>query len=220
MIRFENVSKGYKLKSGRKIILDQCSIELPARARIGVLGINGAGKSTLLRMLSGGEPPDAGRIVREGRVSFPVGFTGTFHPMHTARENINFLAHVYGMDSREVSDWVEDFSELGNYFDMPVGTYSSGMYARIAFATSFAFDFDVYLVDEAIETGDAQFRKKCARAFDERLKSSSLILVSHNMNTIREYCDQYALLCDGKILLFSSIEDTLQQYDTILKRIR
>ena len=218
MIRFEGVSKAYAARGGRRVILDDAWLAIPARARVGVLGANGAGKSTLLRLIAGSEMPDAGRIARGGRVSFPVGFTGTFHPLRSARENVAFLARVYGMDVGEVAGWIEDFAELGHYFDMPVGTYSSGMFARMAFATSFAFDFDVYLVDEAIEVGDARFRTKCAAAFDERMKTASLVLVSHNAHTIREYCDVGVLMHGGRLEAFPTVDAAFDAYEQILRR--
>jgi capsular polysaccharide transport system ATP-binding protein len=207
------VSKSYQVRGGRHTILDDVSFELPAGSKVGVLGANGAGKTALLRLIAGGEIPDRGRIVREGRVSFPVGFTGTFHSHLSARENVTFLARIYGMDEAEANAWVEDFCELGRYYEMPVGTYSSGMHARIAFATSFAFDFDVYLVDEVIETGDARFRKKCAAAFSERMQSASLVLVSHHIETIRQHCEIAAVLHRGKFHAFATIDEALQFYE-------
>jgi capsular polysaccharide transport system ATP-binding protein len=217
VIQFENVRKSYRLTNGRRVVLDDVSVTFPQGSRIGVLGINGAGKTTLLRLIAGGEEPDRGRILRSGRVSFPLGFTGTFHPQHTARENIKFLARIYDMDVVEIIDWIEDFAELGRYFDMPVGTYSSGMYARVAFGTSFAFDFDVYLVDEGIEAGDERFRKKCALAFSERITRASLILVSQNIHTIRQYCDRGAVLHDGKLAIFETLDEAMDAYEHVLK---
>lgn len=217
MIRLERVSKSYGVPGGRHVILDDVSFELPPLSRIGIFGVNGAGKSALLRLIAGSEMPDRGRIVREGRVSFPVGFTGTFHPLLSARENVSFLARVYGMNHGEVSAWIEDFAELGRYFDMPVGTYSSGMFARIAVATSFAFDFDLYLVDEVIEVGDVTFRKKCAAAFGERMHSASLILVSQHVDTIRQYCNLGTVLHQGKLSDFTTIDEALETYERSLR---
>lgn len=217
MIRLERVSKSYVVPGGRHVILDDVSFELPPLSRIGIFGVNGAGKSALLRLIAGSEMPDRGRIVREGRISFPVGFTGTFHPLLSARENVSFLARVYGMNHGEVSAWIEDFAELGRYFDMPVGTYSSGMFARIAVATSFAFDFDLYLVDEVIEVGDVTFRKKCAAAFGERMHSASLILVSQHVDTIRQYCNLGAVLHRGKLSDFTTIDEALETYERSLR---
>lgn len=217
MIRFDSVSKRYRVRDGWHTILDDVSFALPSHCRLGIFGANGSGKSALLRLMAGAEAPDQGRIVRECRVSFPVGFTGSFHPLLTARENVSFLAEVHGMDEREVSIWIEEFAELGAYYDMPIGTYSSGMFARIAFATSLAFDFDLYLVDEVIETGDAAFRRKCATVFDERLTSASLVLVSHRVETIRRYCNTAAVLHDGKLYPFSTLEDALDFYEASLE---
>jgi capsular polysaccharide transport system ATP-binding protein len=217
MIRLEEVCKSYKVPDGRHTILDRVSFTLPEHCRLGIFGVNGAGKSALLRIIAGGEMADSGRIVREGRVSFPIGFTGTFHPLLSARENVSFLAQVYGMESEEVSEWIEAFAELGSYFDMPVGTYSSGMYARIAFAVSFAFDFDVYLVDEVIEVGDSVFRRKCAAAFEERMKTASLILVSQHVSTVRQFCDVAAVLHRGKLSDIVPIDEALDIYERHLQ---
>jgi capsular polysaccharide transport system ATP-binding protein len=220
VIRFESVSKRYRVGNGWHTVLDGVTFSLPPHSRVGILGANGAGKSALLRLMAGGETPDSGHVVREGRVSFPVGFTGTFHSLLSARENVSFLARIYGMDTVDVIDWIEEFAELGRYFDMPVGTYSSGMFARIAFATSFAFDFDVYLVDEVIETGDARFRRKCAEAFAERMETASLVLVSHQIQTIRQYCEVAAVLHRGRLHAFPTIDEALDCYERSLREVR
>lgn len=217
MIWFDRVSKFYRTPKGPKAILDNVTLEIPTGERIGVLGMNGAGKTTLLRLISGAESVDSGRIHCKGRMSFPIGFTGTFQPQYSARENVAFLARIYGMDIAETVDWVEDFAELGAYFDMPVSTYSSGMFAKIAFGTSFAFDFDIYLVDEAIEVGDARFREKCSVAFAARLSRASLLLVSHNIHTIRQFCKRAAILNGGKFRIFSNVDDAIVDYEELLR---
>jgi len=217
VIELDGVVKSYRLKAGKRTVLDHVSATFPFGMRIGILGMNGAGKSTLLRLLAGSEEPDRGRIVRGGRISFPIGFTGTFNPFYSARENVKFLAYIYDMDEAEVIDWVEDFAEIGAYFDMPVSTYSSGMFARVAFATSFAFDFDVYLVDEAIEVGDAHFRKKCWDAFSERIETASLILVSHNPHTMRQYCTTGAVLHGGQLVIYPEIDEAIEVYEQVLR---
>jgi capsular polysaccharide transport system ATP-binding protein len=219
LIRFEGVSKGYLARGSWHVVLDDVTFTVPPQSRIGILGANGSGKSSLLRLAAGGEEPDRGRIVREGRISFPVGFTGTFHYQLSGRENVAFLARLYGMDVDEVTGWIEHFVELGRYFDMPVGAYSSGMYARVALAASFAFDFDVYLVDEAIETGDAGFRRKCAAAFEERMQTASLLLVSHNVHTIRQYCQTGAVIHRGKVIGFPTIDEALHYYEMTLRQL-
>ena len=152
------------------------------------------GKSTLIRLLAGSEMPDCGTIRRHVRVSFPLGFGGTFHGALSGRENVAFIARVYGAGVRRMARFVEEFAELGEYFDMPVDTYSAGMRARLAFGACLAIDFDVYLIDEVTEIGDERFRRKCAAAFRERLRSSDIILATHNHHTIRQYCDRGAVL--------------------------
>lgn len=217
MILLEDVVKTYPIHGGgRRVVLQDVSISLPHGRNIGILGGNGAGKSTLLRLIAGSEPPDRGRIRRSCRVSFPLGFTGTFHGGLSGRENATFLARVYGADPHKVLDFVHDFSELGAYLDMPVETYSAGMSARLAFGLTLAIDFDVYLVDEVTEVGDARFRAKSARAFRERLGRSSIILVSHSSATIRTMCDCCAILTNGALLPYETVEEGMRGYAELM----
>ena len=219
MIAFENVTKTYRTHAGRKTVVEDVTCEFSAGHNFGVLGANGAGKSTLLRMIAGAEPPDRGRVRRRARVSFPLGFAGTFHPHLTGRQNATFMARVYGENVRRVVDYVGDFSELGAYFDMPIRTYSSGMHAKLAFGVSLAIDFDVYLVDEVTEVGDARFRAKCAEAFRERMVRSDIIMVSHNSATIRAYCDVGAVLFGGKLTFHDSIQAAMRDYERVTEMV-
>ena len=130
MIRLEHVSKAYRTRNGRKIVLDNSSATFESGHNFGILGVNGAGKSTLIRLLAGSELPDRGAVRRYGRVSFPLGFGGTFHGALSGRENAAFIARIYGAVMRAAIGYVEEFAELGEYFDMPVNTYSAGMRAR------------------------------------------------------------------------------------------
>ncbi|WP_426959661.1 ABC transporter ATP-binding protein [Muricoccus radiodurans] len=217
MILLDEVSKSYPIHGGgRREVLRDVSIALPHGRNIGILGGNGAGKSTLLRLIAGSEPPDRGRVRRTCRVSFPLGFTGTFHGGLSGRENATFLARIYGADPRAVLDFVHDFAELGPYLDMPVETYSAGMSARLAFGLTLAIDFDVYLVDEITEVGDARFRAKSARAFRERLGRSSVILVSHSSTTIRALCDCCAILSGGALHPYETVEDGMAAYAALM----
>jgi len=216
MIAFDNVTKTYRTGQGRRIVLTGASAEFPTGCNIGILGANGAGKSTLIRLLAGSELPDSGKIRREGRVSFPLGYGGTFHGALSGRENIAFIARVYGGDLRDTIDYVADFAEIGEYFDMPVNTYSAGMRARLAFGVCLAIDFDIYLIDEVTEIGDERFRRKCARAFRERVANSDIILVTHNSRTLRQYCDGGAILANGELRLYPDIGDALDAYRHML----
>lgn len=212
MIALDRVSKSYRTPAGRRHLLDGATADFPAGYNFGILGANGAGKSTLLRLLAGSELPDSGRIRRAARVSFPLGYGGTFHPALSGRENVAFIARVYGAAVRETTRFVEEFAELGDYFEMPVNTYSAGMRARLAFGACLAIDFDVYLIDEATETGDERFRRRCAAAFRERLRRSDIVLATHNHHSIRQYCDRAAVLADGRLELFDDIAGAFACY--------
>jgi capsular polysaccharide transport system ATP-binding protein len=217
MITLEGVSKVYRTRGGRKTVLDNVNVTFESGYNFGVLGANGAGKSTLLRLIAGSEIPDFGVIRRYTRVSFPLGFGGTFHGALSGRENVAFIARIYGAGIREVLEYVENFSELGEYLHMPVNTYSAGMRARLAFATCLALDFELYLVDEVTEVGDQRFRQKCAEAFRDRMQRSDIILVTHNIHTLRQYCDRGAILANGELTLFDDIGTALGRYQRIVQ---
>lgn len=213
-IAFHNVSKSFRFKGGIKYILRDFTMELPSDKSIAVIGRNGAGKSTLLQMIAGTLPPERGHITRSGRFSWPMGFSGGLHPALTGRQNARFIARIYGMSTDEMVDFVEDFSELGAFIDMPMNTYSSGMKARLSFGISLAARFDCYLIDEITEVGDAVFREKCRLAFRERMKSARLIVVSHAEQTLRSLCNAGLVLENGSAQYFPDLEAALAHYRT------
>lgn len=212
MIRLRNAAKSYRNGHERRVILDNVTLDLPAGRSIGVFGANGAGKSTLVRLIAGVEPLNAGRILRRGSVSFPLGFGGTFHPHLTGRENVRFLARLYGADVGAALDDVERFAELGAYFRAPVETYSSGMLARLAFGACLAIRFDLYLIDEVTAVGDARFRRKCQAAFEARAAESDVIIVSHDEGTIRAWCDMGLVLGQGRLEMFEDLDAAIAQH--------
>jgi len=215
MIEFRNVTKTYKISAGKNVILDDVSFKFPEKKNIGVLGANGAGKSTLLRLIAGTEYPDKGKIIRTGRNSWPLGFAGSFHGSLTGIENLRFACRIYGADIKSVSEFVEDFAELGDYINEPILTYSSGMRSRLAFGLSMAIDFDVYLIDEIMGVGDQGFQKKCKNAFVEKKETSSIIMVSHNMSTIREYSDTILLLTGEHLEIHDDVEEAIKIYNDL-----
>lgn len=217
MIALHGVCKSYRTRARRKTVLDNVNAVFDSGHNFGILGVNGAGKSTLIRLLAGSEPPDRGIVRRYARVSFPLGFGGTFHGALSGRENVAFIARIYGAAIGATIDYVEAFSELDEYFEMPVNTYSAGMRARLAFAACLAIDFDVYLIDEVTEIGDQRFRRKCADAFRERMSRSDIILVTHNVQTIRQYCDKGAVLADGELAIYDDIGTALGQYHRLVQ---
>ncbi len=212
MIRLAGVTKVYKTENHRKVVLDNVSYTFDTKHSYGIFGPNGAGKSTLLRLIAGTEAPNSGTVTRDLRVSWPLGFGGGFHPAMTGRENVKFVSRIYGADTRRVIDFVEYFAEIGHYIDMPVSTYSSGMGARLAFGLSMAIDFECYLVDEITAVGDARFGMRCRQAFDERRGRSSMIMVSHDIGTIKAYCDRGLALHHGKLIAFGHIDDAVEFY--------
>ena len=213
MIEFRNVSKSYDIKKGKNVILKNVSFNFPKSQNIGVLGVNGAGKSTLLRLIAGSEYADSGKIIRKGRFSWPLGFTGSFHRELTGIENLRFACRIYGCDIKFVTEYVKDFSELGKYIEEPIKTYSSGMRSRLAFALSMAIDFEVYLVDEIMGVGDKGFQKKCRDTFEKKREHSSIIMVSHNMKTIKEYSDVAFLLTGEKLEIHDDVNHAIDIYN-------
>jgi capsular polysaccharide transport system ATP-binding protein len=217
VIRLEKLTKSYLTLRGRKVVLRDVSLEIPGGANVGLIGRNGAGKSTLMRLLSAVDLPDAGKIVTVGRLSWPVGLMGGMQGTLTGRDNVKFVCRIHGVRGPAMRDklrYVEDFAQLGSYFDEPVATYSSGMRARLAFGTSMAFDFDYYLIDEILAVGDAGFKAKSRSVFAERLRSAYVILVSHNMNLIRKMCDLVVHLDRGRATLYADVEQGIAAYQT------
>jgi capsular polysaccharide transport system ATP-binding protein len=215
MIQFDQVFKFYRTERHTKIILDHVSTVFESGWSYGLLGVNGAGKSTSLKLMAGIELPNAGRVRRSSRISWPLGFATGLHPLMSGRENVKFVARAYGEDVRKTIRFVEEFSEIGDYLDAPVKTYSSGMTARLAFGLSMAIEFECYLIDEITAVGDARFQARCKAAFDKRRENSDLIMVSHHMQTIKEYCDRCGVIVDGQILMFDSVDKAVEVYNRL-----
>lgn len=213
MIELRGICKTYQTSAGPNCVLDNVDLRLPARQSVGILGRNGAGKSTLLRIIGGAELPDAGEVIRRGRISWPIGFGGGFNGSLSGEENCRFVARIYGQDVDYVIDETRDFADIGAYFHMPVRTYSSGMRARLAFALSMAIDFDVYLVDEVTAVGDKQFQEKCRQAFAERRERSSIVMVSHQPTTLKQYCRSFAVLREGRLALFDDFDQAAEHHE-------
>lgn len=214
MIEFRNVSKSFWTGERRKVILDRASFRVELGNSLGILAPNGTGKTTLINMMAGLEQPDEGEIVRRSRISFPLGFMGGILPRLSAMENCRFIARLYGKDP----DYLEAFCRwvcgLEEYFDMPVGTYSAGMRARLSFALLLALDFDIYLIDEGMpSTTDAEFNRKAGQLLFERLKSATVVIVSHQASTLEKFCRSAAVLRNGQLHMFNTLEEAKELYD-------
>ena len=180
MLEFDNVSKSFWTGTQRKVILDQASFRVELGHSLGILAPNGTGKTTLINMMCGLEKPDEGIIRRHSRISFPLGFMGGVIPKHTANENARFIARIYGLDPDYVSAFTRWLTDINEYFDMPVGTYSAGMRQRFVFSLLLSLEFDIYLIDEGMPNAtDVEFNRKAGKVLNERLENSTVVIVSH-----------------------------------------
>lgn len=215
MIKLKNVVKSYPVKDGRRNILDGIDFELNMGEKIGILGRNGAGKSTLIRILGGVEKPTSGIISWDMSISWPLAFSGAFQGTLTGADNVRFVCRIYGTDFDKAMETVDSFAELGKYLYEPVKIYSSGMRARLAFAISLAVDFDCYLIDEVISVGDAKFHQKCQVELFEKRAHKAMIIVSHELHNIREYCNKAAILDKGKLKIFEDLDEAMSIYNSL-----
>lgn len=210
MIHLDRLTKTFHMGRDRKVVLENTTLTFPSRTSIALLGRNGAGKSTLLRMIAGTIEPTSGRVLSSGTISYPVGFSGSFHRDLTGAQNAKFVARIYGIDTQALIDYVADFAELGPHFHQPIHTYSSGMRSRLAFGISMGIPFDTYLVDEVTSVGDANFRSKSQKVFAERMKQSGMLFVSHSLAQVREICQAGAVLERGKLTYYDAVEEALE----------
>ena len=216
MIKFENVSKYYPTKKGRRYVFKDINIALPTDVSIAILGPNGAGKSTLVRMLGGADYPNKGAILTNKKVSWPLGLQGGLQGSMSGRENCRFVARIHGFkNTKEIEQKVSDFAEVGAYFDEPVKSYSSGMRSRVAFGLTMAFDFDfdVLLIDELGAVGDANFRHKSHALLKSKFETTKLIMVSHSMGELRKYCQAGIVIKNENLTFFPQLEDAIKDYE-------
>ncbi|MEM9395669.1 MAG: ATP-binding cassette domain-containing protein [Pseudomonadota bacterium] len=214
MIEFDQVSKSFWTGKTRKVILDQASFRVEPGNSLGILAKNGTGKTTLINMMAGLEKPDEGRIRREGRISFPLGFMGGITPKLTAVENARYIAKLYHLDEDYVEAFCRYLAGIEEYFDMPVGTYSAGMRARFSFSLMMALDFDFYLIDEGMPaTMDVGFNQRAGTAMKDRLDRSTLVIVSHDANTLEKFCRSAGVLKNGKLIIFDTLEEAKRLYN-------
>ncbi len=237
VITFENVTKSYPIythiTSGFKnfvlrfrevwnnskkrfIALKEISFEIYKGECFGIIGKNGVGKSTLLGLIAGVLKPDTGKITVKGKVASLLELGAGFHPELTGRENIILNGVILGMTKKEVMkkmDRIIEFSELGEYIDQPVKTYSSGMLARLGFSIIAYLDFEILLVDEILAVGDINFQKKCREKFQEfKKKKVTIVLVSHNLYEVISLCDRVMWLENHRIKEIGKAEEIVQNF--------
>ena len=214
MLEFVNVSKSYWTGTQRKVILDRVSFRVEVGRSLGILAPNGTGKTTLINMMAGLEKPDEGEIHRLCNISFPLGFVGGVISKVSAMENSRYIARLYGLDPDYVEAYCRWLCGLGEYFDQPLGTYSAGMRARFSFALMLALDFDIYLIDEGMpSTTDVEFNRKAGAILEERLRTTTIIIVSHQASTLEKFARSAAVLRNGRLHMFDTLEEAKQLYD-------
>ncbi len=214
-IRADNIVKDYRTLIGRRRILDGISFEVGAGEKLAVMGRNGAGKSTLLKIIGGVERPTSGSIERGLYLSWPLAFSGGFDATMSGMDNIRFIARLYDRPVDEVIAFVDDFAELGRLLLLPVKHYSSGMRMRLAFALTLAIDFECYLIDEVMSVGDQRFHRKCHDALFVQRRHCAMIMVSHDVNIVRSFCDKALVIKSGRGRVFDDIDLALEIYQTL-----
>ena len=233
MIKFDNVSKEYILfkndrerfkslfikpkNAKRHKALKNVSIEIFEGESVGIIGDNGAGKSTLLKMITGVAFPDSGEVAVNGSVAALLELTAGFALEMTGRENIYLRGYTLGLkDSyiKEIEPKIVEFSELGDYIDQPVRTYSSGMKMRLGFAINVNIDPDILVIDEALSVGDATFRKKCKNRVGEIIKQVKTVLfVSHSKDSVKEMCQKAIYLKKGEVKFAGDVNEAFKVYE-------
>lgn len=216
-LALSHVSKTFRTRGMRTLVARDLNFVFPAGQAMALLGRNGAGKSSLLQILAGTMHPDRGKVIREGTVSWPVGFQGSFHPDLSGVENTRFVARLYGIDSDGLTDFVRGFADLSQHFDLPVRGYSAGMKARLAFAVSMGVPFDTYLIDEVTSVGDGAFRQKSEDMLRTRLKTSGAIVVSHSMDLLARLCTSGAVLENGRLFFYAKVARAIEHHNHLMK---
>ncbi|MGL6315396.1 ABC transporter ATP-binding protein [Vibrio sp. WXL103] len=216
MIELRDLTKYYPSDLGNQYVFKDVNFTFPEGHNVALLGSNGAGKSTLFRIIAGSEYPNSGRVITDKAISWPVALATGIHPQMTGRENTRFIGRVNGVaDLDEYEEKVKNFAELGIKYDLPVKSYSSGMRSRLAFGCCIAIDFDIYLIDEATSVGDQKFRRKAKQALLNKTQEASVIMVSHDMKEIREFCDSAIILHQGSLTFYDDLEEALHVYEDL-----
>lgn len=217
MIVVSDVHKRYQTDHGPgPWVLKGIDLTIPRNLNVGLVGGNGAGKSTLLRIIGGVDQPNKGHVKRTCRVSWPMGYGGGLQGSLSGRQNAKFVCRIHGYTTRVALEdrlhYIQDFAQLGDFFEEPVKTYSSGMRSRLQFALSLAVDFDVYISDEVTAAGDAAFTQKAADAFKSLAHKAGLIMVSHSEGTLKQFCQAGIWLHQGQAHWYDQIDDALRAY--------
>ncbi len=203
-------------KAASRMVLKNINLEIKKGETVALIGVNGSGKSTLLKLMTKIIYPTRGKIITNGKLTSLLELGAGFHPDFTGRENIYFNASIFGLTKGEIEKRIEQiiaFSELGEFIDSPVRTYSSGMYMRLAFSVAINVDADILLIDEILAVGDQHFQDKCFEKLEE-LKNSdkTIVIVSHSLGSIKKLCDRAIWIYDGKVRMDGKTDKVVDEY--------
>ena len=233
-IKVENLTKEFKLfydkpttlkerlvfwnrkKEDSRTVLKNINLNIKKGETVALIGTNGSGKSTLLKLMTKIIYPTKGSLITNGKLTSLLELGAGFHPDFTGRENIYFNASIFGLTKEEIErrvDEIIEFSELGEFIDSPVRTYSSGMYMRLAFSVAINVDAEILLIDEILAVGDQHFQDKCFAKLEELAKSKmTIVIVSHSLDSIKKLCNRAIWINEGKVAMDGKCSDVISEY--------
>ena len=212
----ERLVRGWKNKTEVRTVLKDINLEIKKGETVALIGVNGSGKSTLLKLMTKIIYPNKGTLKTYGKLTSLLELGAGFHPDFTGRENIYFNAAIFGLTRQEIDARLQsiiDFSELGDFIDSPVRTYSSGMYMRLAFSVAINVDAEILLIDEILAVGDQHFQEKCFAKLEELAKSNmTIVIVSHSLGSIRKLCNRAIWINNGEVAMDGEARKVIDAY--------
>lgn len=212
----ERIVRGWKNKTEVHTVLKDINLEIKKGETVALIGVNGSGKSTLLKLMTKIIYPNKGTLKTYGKLTSLLELGAGFHPDFTGRENIYFNAAIFGLTRQEIDARLQsiiDFSELGDFIDSPVRTYSSGMYMRLAFSVAINVDAEILLIDEILAVGDQHFQEKCFAKLEELAKSNmTIVIVSHSLDSIRKLCNRAIWINNGEVAMDGEADKVIETY--------
>lgn len=212
----ERIVRGWKNKTEVRTVLKDINLEIKKGETVALIGVNGSGKSTLLKLMTKIIYPNKGTLKTYGKLTSLLELGAGFHPDFTGRENIYFNAAIFGLTKQEIDARLQsiiDFSELGDFIDSPVRTYSSGMYMRLAFSVAINVDAEILLIDEILAVGDQHFQEKCFAKLEELAKSNmTIVIVSHSLGSIRKLCNRAIWINNGEVAMDGEANKVIDAY--------
>ena len=212
----ERLVRGWKNKTEERVVLKDINLEIKKGETVALIGVNGSGKSTLLKLMTKIIYPNKGTLKTYGKLTSRLELGAGFHPDFTGRENIYFNAAIFGLTKKEIDERLEsiiEFSELGDFIDSPVRTYSSGMYMRLACSVAINVDAEILLIDEILAVGDQHFQDKCFAKLEELAKSKmTIVIVSHSLDSIKKLCNRAIWINEGVVARDGNCSDVIDEY--------